>query len=83
MEPSSRVGPVGHAGESTGDISKQGVAIVRTESVVDLTKPIQTQNAQTEGALLSSRLIDFLSQSSLKEPTGGKFGERIAFRAIS
>jgi hypothetical protein len=28
-------------------------------------------------------VIDFLSQSSLEEATGGKFGARIAFRAIS
>jgi len=28
-------------------------------------------------------VIDLLSQSFLEETTGGKFGERIAFRAIS
>jgi hypothetical protein len=51
--------------------------------VVDFAKPIQTQNAQTEGVLLSSRLIDFLSQLSLEEATGGKIGERIPFGAVS
>lgn len=50
--------------------------------MVDFSEPIQTQNTLPERALLSARLIDFLSQPLIEETAAVKSGERIARRTI-